>query len=134
MHSSISSSEPIDRSLPVAKANFRPRHAIIAILASVACVMLSAELLSRFAFPRISQIESRITRDEHQIMAIASADRNSPPTVLLVGNSLLLRGLEYPRIRTELAPDAQVFRLVIENTEYLDWHYGLRHMFESGVR
>jgi hypothetical protein len=52
----------------------------------------------------------------------------------LAGNSLLLRGLDYPRIRTELAPDAHVVRYVIENTEYLDWYYGLHHLFASGIR
>jgi hypothetical protein len=33
-----------------------------------------------------------------------------------------------------MAPDTRILRFVIENTEYLDWYYGLRHMFESGVR
>jgi hypothetical protein len=96
--------------------------------------MLGAELLSRYAFPRISEIEGRISSDEHEAMSIRAPAPGSRPTVLLVGNSLLLRGLDYPKIRTEMAPDARVLRFVIENTEYLDWYYGLRHMFESGVR
>ena len=33
-----------------------------------------------------------------------------------------------------MVPRARVFRYVIENTEYLDWYYGLHHLFESGVR
>ena len=33
-----------------------------------------------------------------------------------------------------MVPHARVFRYVIENTEYLDWYYGLHHLFESGVR
>ncbi len=33
-----------------------------------------------------------------------------------------------------MAPHARVLRYVIENTEYLDWYYGLHHLFESGVR
>jgi hypothetical protein len=54
--------------------------------------------------------------------------------MLLVGNSLLLDGLDYPKIQSDMAPDAKVVRFVIENTEFLDWYYGLRHLFTSGVR
>jgi hypothetical protein len=133
MHSSISSSEPAVASERNAPANPQLRLATVAIVALVALVFLGAEILSRYAFPRISQIERRIRSDEHQAMSIRAPAPDSPPTVLVVGNSLLLRGLDYPKIRTEMAPDAQVIRFSIENTEYLDWYYGLRHMFESGV-
>ena len=58
----------------------------------------------------------------------------SPPTVLLVGNSLLLARSRLSEDPREMAPDARVLGFVIENTEYLDWYYGLRHLFASGVR
>jgi hypothetical protein len=134
MHSSISSSEPPDRSALTVNENPRLRQAIFAVIASLVLVVLGAEILSRYAFPRISQIEGRIISDEHQVMSIGAPAPGSPPTVLLVGNSLLLRGLDYPAVRTGMASDARVLRFVIENTEYLDWYYGLRHLFESGVR
>jgi hypothetical protein len=134
MHSSISSSEPADRSEPTAKTDPRLRHATIALIVSVAVVMLGAEILSRYAFPRISQIEGRINSDEREAMSIQAPAPGAPPTVLLVGNSLLLRGLDYPKIRRDMAPNARVLRFVIESTEYLDWYYGLHHMFASGVR
>ncbi len=110
------------------------RRATIGLVLSVACIMLAAEAVARYALPRISQIEGRIHRDEREVRTIPGLASDSRPTVLLVGNSLLLRGLDYPRIRKELAPDAHIVRYVIENTEYLDWYYGLRHMFASGTR
>lgn len=128
---SISSSDP-GRSAQTANTNLRVRFAAVVVIVSVAAVFLGAEIFCRYAFPRISQIEGRIRSDEHQARSI-SAPSSGQPTVLMVGNSLLLRGLEYPKIRAEMAPDAQVTRFVIENTNYLDWYYGLRHMFESGV-
>jgi len=97
-------------------------------------VLLGAEALSRYAFPRVSQIEERIRNDENQAMSIRASAPGSLPTVLLVGNSLLLRGLDYPKLRSEMAPNEQVVRFVIESADYLDWYYGLRHMFTSGVR
>ncbi|HEX6820885.1 MAG TPA: hypothetical protein VF123_02425 [Candidatus Sulfotelmatobacter sp.] len=120
----------------VAAHTTRPslRRATILAIASVVLVVLAAEALSRYAFPRISQIESRITSDERELTSIHPARSDSAPTLLLAGNSLLLRGLDYPKIRQDMAPHARVFRYVIENTEYLDWYYGLHHLFESGVR
>lgn len=110
------------------------RRSSRALISSLICVMLASEFLARYAFPRISQIESRIHDDEREVMAIRTLAPGSPPTVLLVGNSLLLRGLDYPRIRAAMSPDVHVVRFVIENTEYLDWYYGLRRLFASGIR
>ncbi len=109
------------------------RLATVAVIAAFVTVSCVAELVSRYIFPRVSQIEARIRSDERQAMSIHSRQAGSVPTVLLVGNSLLLRGLDYPVLRKEIAPDAQVTRFGIENTEYVDWYYGLHHMFESGV-
>src|SRR5579863_811348 len=137
MHSSISSSDHDSEATPPPEALARRgrqfRRATVTLIASLVCLLLGAEVVSRYFFPRISQIESRIREDERQVRTIASSS-DSQPAVLLAGNSLLLRGLDYPRIRTELAPDARVIRYVIENTEYLDWYYGLRHLFASGAR
>jgi hypothetical protein len=130
MHSSISSSEL----RPVLCACPNLRLATIAVIVSFVAVFLGAEVLSRYAFPRISQIEGRIRSDERQASSIGTPASGSPPTVLLVGNSLLLRGLDYPKIRSEMAPGVRVIRFGIENTEYVDWYYGLRHMFATGVR
>ena len=130
---SISSSEG-SQLLPAHTALPRIGRATIMAIASMVLVLLGSEALSRYAFPRISQIESRITSDEREVMSMHPARPDSVPTILLAGNSLLLRGLEYPKIREDMVPHARVFRYVIENTEYLDWYYGLHHLFESGVR
>jgi hypothetical protein len=132
MHSSTSSSDSALRG-PLA-ARSRLRRAIISVIGTGLLALLGAEALSRFAFPRISQIEARITSDEREAMSIGTPILGDPPTVLLVGNSLLLNGLDYPKVRREMSTDARVLRFVIERTEYLDWYYGLHHMFESGVR
>jgi hypothetical protein len=110
------------------------RRATLTLIAALVSLLVGAEIFSRYVFPRVSQVESRIHEDERQVKAIPVNSSDSQPTVLLVGNSLLLRGLDYPRIRTDLAPDAHVVRFVIENTEYIDWYYGLRHLFTTGIR
>jgi hypothetical protein len=134
MHLSISSSELRSRSFGLVSCKVGPRHAIIVAITSVVFVISSAELMARYAFPHISHIEGRIRSDEQQVWSIRRPSPASSPVVLIVGNSLLLRGLNYSKIRSEMAPHLQVVRFGIENTEYLDWYYGLHHLFTSGVR
>src|SRR5579863_7251708 len=101
MHSSTSNSDPGLRE-PLAEKT-RTRRAIFAVIGTGLLVLLSAEALSRFAFPRISQIEARITSDEREAKSIGAPVPGAPPTIFMVGNSLLLEGLDYPKIRTEMS-------------------------------
>lgn len=132
MPSSISNSDPAFRDSTAEGFHFR--RATMVVVGMVLLVLLSAEALARYAFPRISRIEARITRDEHEALSMGDPSPGAPPTILLAGNSLLLNGLDYPKIRNVMSPDSRVVRFVIEQTEYLDWYYGLHHIFESGNR
>ena len=84
MHSSTSNSETVRYS-----ANKPVRIATVALIVLVLAIMAFSEIASRYVFPRISRIESRIRNDELQVAAIRSSGPGSPPVVLLVGNSLL---------------------------------------------
>lgn len=134
MHSSTFSSDTAQGSRANAPAGLRCRRACAALFLSLIGLLLVVELLAAYAFPRISRIEGRIRDDEREVMALRQRAPNSPPTILMVGNSLLLRGLDYPRIQADLAPKARVVRFVIENTDYIDWYYGLHRLFASGIR
>jgi hypothetical protein len=123
---SISSSEP-----PKGR---RTRRAIITLISAAALLLSAAEYGARFEFPRISRIQRRIRQDQRDALAIGAPAPGAVPVLLLVGNSLLLHGLDYPAIRADLAPDARVVRFTIEQTAYLDWYYGMRHLFRLGVR
>jgi hypothetical protein len=62
------------------------------------------------------------------------ASANQRASVLVVGNSLLLEGVNFPQLKQDLGPEVDLRRVVIENTFYLDWYYGLRRMFKMGAR
>ena len=79
---SISSSEG-SQLLPAHTALPRIGRATIMAIASMVLVLLGSEALSRYAFPRISQIESRITSDEREVMSMHPARPDSIPTILL---------------------------------------------------
>lgn len=132
MRSSISNSEAAHPAR-TGGSDRQVRVATIAIIGSLVAVLSAAELASRYAFPRVSRIEARIRGDEREVRSLHVPRVGASPTILLVGNSLLLRGLDYTRIREEMMPQAQVVRFGIENTEYLDWYYGLHHIFATGV-
>lgn len=95
----------------------------------LAAFCAALEGLTRFGFSHISRIEARIASEHKAALAIRKGSR---PTVLLVGNSLMLEGIDYPGLRDALAPEASVVRFPIEQTQYLDWYYGLRRLFSEG--
>jgi hypothetical protein len=107
---------------------------IIVLLTGLALILLASELGARYLYPRISQIEHRVVADQREVMSLAGQHPGADPTVLVVGNSLLLHGLDYPKIQKEMGANVRVVRYGIENTEYLDWYYGLRSLFARGVR
>jgi hypothetical protein len=136
VHSSISNSEAASHSEasvavsppPSRTADIYLRWSIrAAVCLAVFCAAL--EGITRFGFSHISRIEARIASEHKAALAIR---RSSRPTVLLVGNSLMLEGIDYSRLREELAPGAFVVRFPIEQTQYLDWYYGLRRLFSEG--
>ena len=98
-------------------------------MASLALFCIAIEGLTRFGFAHISRIEARISSDHKAALAIRRHER---PTVLLIGNSLMLEGIDYPRLRESLAGRADVVRFPIEQTQYIDWYYGLRRLFGDG--
>jgi len=96
-------------------------------------ILASLETITRFGFRRLSGMESRIATDHSNALTIR---RGLPPssTMLLVGNSLLLNGLDPDRFRAAMEPKVKPVRFVIEGTAYLEWYYGLRRLFDEGSR
>lgn len=98
-------------------------------LASLALFCIAVEGLTRFGFSHISRIEARISHDRRATVGIRKSDK---PAILFIGNSLLLEGLDEARLRDALASKARPVSFPIEQTEYLDWYYGLRRLFADG--
>jgi hypothetical protein len=90
---------------------------------------MGLEALTRFGFAHVSRIEARIANDHAAVLAMRKSDE---PSVLLLGNSLMLEDIDYARLRDSLHGQAYAVRLPIEETEYIDWFYGLRRLFDEG--
>jgi hypothetical protein len=94
---------------------------------------LGVECISRFGVPLISRIEARTALEYDQVVDTGDGS-SSRRTVVVVGNSLLLLGVSFDELHRALWPCADVRRFVVESTDYHDWYYGLRRLFQAGAR
>jgi hypothetical protein len=114
-----------------ARATWRSRDCVFLAI-GIAAVLATGELISSFLVPRISRIESRTELERAQMLAGSRASDGRKMVVL--GNSLLLEGVDFPALSSALAPDVHSWRWVIEQTQYLDWYYGLRRLYAEGLQ
>ncbi|MCU1304260.1 MAG: hypothetical protein JWQ87_4544 [Candidatus Sulfotelmatobacter sp.] len=110
------------------------RTGIIALCVVLALVWIALELSAPIMLKRFSRIERRIEGETKEALALRSFTPDGRPTVLLVGNSLLLEGVQLDALQNRLAPQCAVSRLGIDQTRYLDWYFGLRSLLEQGSR
>jgi hypothetical protein len=119
-------------------SSFRTRQPgkahIALVLALCALFCLSVELIVARYFGRVSRIEKRRETEYRAAVSMRSARAYNKTSVLVAGNSLLLDGVDFPELERNLSPDVEPQRTVFENTSYLNWHYGLRRLFNAGAR
>lgn len=128
MHSSTSNSEPA-----TADAKSATR-ALAVLLAGLVAYGLALEGASRFAFSRVSRIRGRVERDLREARALRPRGPDGKPTLLFVGNSLLLYGVDRAAFQRRLEPRLDATLFPMENTQYEDWYFGLRTLFAAGAR
>jgi hypothetical protein len=122
--STFSSDEQVVRA-----ADVRP---VVTTVIVLAFLLTGLETVTRIGFTRVSRIEARI-HAEHAAATAVRPGGPAHPTILLLGNSLLLEGVDYGTLRQALEPHAMPVRFAIEQTTYLDWYYGIRRLFDDGA-
>jgi len=108
------------------------RAGIIALCIGLAVIWLALELSSPIILKHFSRIERRIESETAEALTLRLFTQDGRPTVLLVGNSLLLEGVQLDVLQDRLAPQYAVSRLGIDQTRYLDWYFGLRRLLQQG--
>jgi hypothetical protein len=101
------------------------------LLLLLAIASLSAELAARYVFPKISRIRQRIETERETARHLKGEPQR--PAILVVGNSLVERGVDIDSLRAQLS-EYKVARFVVSDTSYFDWYYGLRRLFAEGSR
>jgi hypothetical protein len=138
MHSStFNSSEAESPALAPAAERPKPASAkqgIVLLLAGLVAIFLGLEVASPLILARLSHTEQRITSEMREVRQLRRMAADGRPTVLILGNSLLLEGVQIDNLRSNTASQYAVTRLGIEQTHYLDWYFGIRRLLKEGVR
>jgi len=122
MPSSISDSK--SKAIAYAKA-----LAVICLL-----LILVLEIGSMYLLNHQSATYARISRQYDEALKIRPAGAAEPPSVLMVGNSLLLHGVQVDRLQEMTSSRMRLYPIFLEATGYYDWLYGLHGLFLRGAR
>ena len=93
-----------------------------------------AEVVARLGLEHVSRIHHRILQEASEAGELRHSSSESSKSVLLVGNSLLLEGIDMPQLDAGLQPRFRIQRFAVEQTQFLDWYYALQAMFRRGMR
>ena len=106
---------------------------IVLLLTVLALVGLGLELATRRTLSRVSEVGQRLDSEQAAAEGIRQS-AEGPLPVLIVGNSLLGSGVDPRLLDDRLRPEHHLVRFVVEDTNYLDWYYGLNRLFREGAR
>jgi hypothetical protein len=99
-----------------------------------ATLMVVFELCSIYLLKHYSGTYDRVSKQYSDAIQMQSCGAGERPCVLIVGNSLLLHGVELNRLREMTSTQMRIYPIFLEATGYYDWLYGLRRLFREGAR
>jgi hypothetical protein len=105
-----------------------------ALVAICAALILVFEIASVYLLNHRSATYARISRQYDEALKIRPASAGEPPSVLMVGNSLLLHGVQLDRLQELTASRMRLYPIFLEATGYYDWLYALHGLFLHGAR
>jgi hypothetical protein len=105
-----------------------------ALVGVCAVLVLVFEISSAYLLKHHSETYTRVSRQYAEALRVRPSKPAEPASVLMVGNSLLLEGVDVQRLQKLTAGQVRVYPVFLEGTGYYDWFYGLRRMFREGVR
>lgn len=123
--------------MPSSTSNFDDapaRRAVWILLLLAALVGLAVELGARFGVPRMNENMRRFYDEFDRAATLSASSTNSTVSVLLLGNSLTFTDIDLQRFGQELGPQCDVARWAVDDTNFLDWYFGLRRLFRAGGR
>ena len=106
-------------------------RASLALLALTALWFLACEAGARFGVHRISKIERGVHADLQAALAVKH-EPGGPRQLLSVGNSLLESALDREAFAAALAPETKSTVVVVHQTAYYDWYFGIRKLLATG--
>jgi hypothetical protein len=109
--------------------------AYLKVLAAI-CVLLIVvfEVSAVYLLNHGSATYARISRQYEEALKVRPGGPGEPPSVLMIGNSLLLYGVELDRLNALTSSRMRLSPIFLEATGYYDWFYALRGLFRQGAK
>ena len=104
------------------------------LFAICASLTISFELLSDDLLKHHSETYARVSQQYADALRLRHAKPREPTSVLMVGNSLLLYGVDVDRLQKLTSSQLSIHPIFLEATGYYDWLYALRRLFRDGSR
>ena len=105
---------------------------ILCVICAILIILL--EVLSSYLLKHYSGTYVRVFQQRIEAVGSRPSSSGKPVSVLMVGNSLLLAGVDLDRLHQLTATSLRIYPIFLEATTYYDWLYGLRHLFREGAR
>ena len=99
-----------------------------------ALLILAIEYLSDFLLKHHSETYARVSRQYAEAVKMRPAKPGEPASVLMIGNSLLLEGVDVDRLQKLTSSQMHICPIFLEATGYYDWFYALQRLFREGAK
>src|SRR5580700_1589537 len=99
-----------------------------------ALLIVAFEFFSDFLLKHDSETYSRVSRQYAEAVKVRPAKPGEPTSVLIIGNSLLLEGVDVDRLQKLTSSQMHIYPIFLEATGYYDWFYGLQRLFREGAK
>jgi lysophospholipase L1-like esterase len=104
------------------------------LVAICAALIAAFEMSSAYLLKHHSETYARLSQQYAEALTARPAKPGEPVPVLMLGNSLLLEGVDVNRLKDLTSPRMRVYPIFLEATGYYDWFYGLQRLFREGSR
>lgn len=99
-----------------------------------AFLIVAFEFSSYVLLERHSETYARVSQQYAAAVKMRPAKPGEPVSVLMVGNSLLLYGVDVDRLKNLTSGRVHICPIFLEATAYYDWLYALQRLFRQGSR
>src|SRR5258708_14416765 len=99
-----------------------------------AIFLMGLEISSVYLVKYYSPTYARVSRQYAEALKVRPSRPGEPTSVLMVGNSLLVAGVDVGRLQEVMSGNLRIYPIFLEGTAYYDWLYGLRRLFRQGAR
>ena len=122
--------------MPSSTSSSKPRALIYIRLLVGICALLivTFEFLGDFLLKHRSETYARVSRQYAEAVKMRPAKPGEPTSVLIIGNSLLLEGVDVDRLKKLTSSQMRIYPIFLEATGYYDWFYALQRLFREGAK